>query len=62
MEYEQIKEYLNGLDNMAIMLDSLPNLDDKSTKFYNEIYNIIDDEYERVTEIFKEENKWKKTL
>lgn len=56
MEYEKIKEYLNGLDNIAIALDSLPNLDEKSLKFYNEIHNKIDDELERVTEIFKEVN------
>lgn len=52
-ELGKLRNYLNGLDNIQIMLDGLPNLDDRSTEFYNEMYDRVDEETDRVTELLK---------
>lgn len=47
--------YLNSLDNIQIMLDGLPDLDERSLEFYEEIYDRVDEEIDRVTKLLNTE-------
>lgn len=48
-----LNDYLERLEKIQVELDELPDLDERSLEFYEEIYDRVDEEYDRVQEIAK---------
>lgn len=53
-----LREYLSKLEDIKVLLDDLPILDTRCDEFYENTYNEIMYEYERIEKIlYNEESK-----